>query len=266
MFSATNFFDLEDFAHKAIFAPDAPVWQALDALKGYMDSYSYPPIDRDLLPDGKPLPETVVFHDGHWRSACGLSIEYGDTNKGKLAVLQDKTRLDGATVIMAGAVLLGERFAFGRGVLVESQAMLKTPFICDDCTEIRQGAYLRGYCLAGKRCVLGHATEIKNSIFLNDAKAGHFAYLGDSILGNNCNLGAGTKFANLRFIGGNIVIRHGKQFFDTGRRKLGAILGDGSQTGCNSVTSPGTIFGRDCALFPNATATSGFHADRELLR
>ena len=266
MFSAENFFDLRDFAHAAIFAPDAPVWQALDALKSYMDNYNYPQLDRDLLPDGKPLPETVVFHDGCWRSAANLTIEYGDVNKGKLAVFAEGKRLDGATVIMAGAVLVGGRFAFGRGVLVESQVMMKAPVICGDYTEIRQGAYLRGYCLAGKRCVLGHATEIKSSIFLNDAKAGHFAYLGDSILGNNCNLGAGTKFANLRFVGGNIVIRHGKESFNTGRRKLGAILGDSSQTGCNSVTNPGTIFGRECALLPNVTAAAGYHADREILR
>jgi len=266
MFAAKNFFDLQDFAHAAIFALEAPVWQALDALQPYMDGYAYPALDRDLLPDGKPLPETVIFHDGRWRPASGLSIEYGDTNRGGLAVFAGGKRLDGATVIMAGAVLVGERFAFGPGVLVESQAMLKAPVICDDCTEVRQGAYLRGYCLAGKRCVIGHATEVKTSIFLNDAKAGHFAYLGDSILGNNCNLGAGTKFANLRFIGGNIVIRHDKQFFDTGRRKLGAILGDDSQTGCNSVTSPGTVFGRECMLFPNATALSGFHPDRKIVR
>jgi len=266
MFAAKNFFDLRDFTHAAIFAADAPVWQGLDALKPYMDGYDYPVLDRSLLPNGRPLPETVIFHDGRWRSASGLTIEYGDTNKGGLAVFDGDCRLEGASVLMAGTVLLGDRFAFGRGVFVESQAMLKGPVICDDYSEIRQGAYLRGYCLAGKRCVLGHATEIKNSIFLNDAKAGHFAYLGDSILGNHCNLGAGTKFANLRFIGGNIVLRHERQLFDTGRRKLGAILGDGSQTGCNSVTSPGTIFGRECMLFPNVTAASGFHPDRKIIR
>ena len=266
MFATKDFFDLQDFAHAAVFAAEVPVWQALDALKAYMDGYDYPALDRDLVPNGRPLPETVIFHDGCWRAASGLTIEYGDTNKGRLAVFDGERRLDGASVVMAGAVLVGDRFAFGRGVLVETQAMLKAPVICDDCSEIRQGAYLRGYCLAGKRCVLGHTTEIKNSIFLNDAKAGHFAYLGDSILGNNCNLGAGTKFANLRFIGGNIVIRHNNQLFDTGRRKLGAILGDGSQTGCNSVTSPGTIFGRECVLFPNTTASSGFHPDRKLIR
>ncbi|MDR3090484.1 MAG: hypothetical protein LBU39_11830 [Desulfobulbaceae bacterium] len=266
MFSVEKFFDLDEFAHAALFAPNAHIWQALDALKPYMDGYAYPPLDRALAPNGRPLPETLVFHDGRWRSSAGLRIEYGDTNKGELAVYDGATRLDGASVIMAGAVLLGERFAFGQGALVESQAMLKAPVICDDHSEVRQGAYLRGYCLAGKRCVLGHATEIKNSIFLNDAKAGHFAYLGDSILGNHCNLGAGTKFANLRFIGGNITVRHNKQLFDTGRRKLGAILGDDCQTGCNAVTSPGTIFGRGCMLFPNTTAPGGFHPDREILR
>jgi NDP-sugar pyrophosphorylase family protein len=154
----------------------------------------------------------------------------------------------------------------GKGVLVESGALIKEPAIIGDYTEIRQGAYLRGYCLTGKQCVIGHTTEVKHSIFLNDAKAGHFAYLGDSILGNEANLGAGTKFANLRFLPGNVLVRTKSGVLDSGLRKLGAILGDKAQTGCNSVTSPGTLIGPDGILMPNTTAASGFHAENSVIR
>lgn len=266
MLNAQHFFDLSDFTFADLFQANEFVWTALSNLKSYMDDHSYPALDRSLLPDGKPLAETIVLHEGEFLSSEDLQIEYGDTTKGKLSVSRNGEKLEGATVLMAGSVFLGDRISLGRGVLVETGAMVKSPAVIDDCCEIRQGAYLRGYCLTGKRCVLGHTTEIKHSIFLNDAKAGHFAYLGDSILGTDANLGAGTKFANLRFIPGNVVIHHEGERIDTGRRKFGAILGDGSQTGCNSVTNPGTIFGKNCILVPNTTAPSGYHPDKTLIR
>jgi bifunctional N-acetylglucosamine-1-phosphate-uridyltransferase/glucosamine-1-phosphate-acetyltransferase GlmU-like protein len=114
--------------------------------------------------------------------------------------------------------------------------------------------------------VVGHTTEVKHSIFLDHAKAGHFAYLGDSILGREVNLGAGTKFANLRFLAGNVAVRTSEGLIDTGRRKFGAILGDRAQTGCNSVTNPGTVIGKEGILMPNTTASSGYHPPRTILR
>ncbi|MCK5323501.1 MAG: hypothetical protein KAJ45_05120, partial [Desulfobulbaceae bacterium] len=174
--------------------------------------------------------------------------------------------LENATVVMAGAVLGGSRISLGAGVLVESGAFIKSPAIIGDRTEVRQGAYLRGYCLAGKRCVLGHVTEIKHSILLNDAKAGHFAYLGDSILGNNVNLGAGTKLANLRFIPGNVKVKTGEGIIDSGLRKLGALLGDHVQTGCNSVTSPGAMLGMRSIVMPNITVPAGFYKQDSIIR
>jgi bifunctional N-acetylglucosamine-1-phosphate-uridyltransferase/glucosamine-1-phosphate-acetyltransferase GlmU-like protein len=114
--------------------------------------------------------------------------------------------------------------------------------------------------------VVGHTTEVKHCLFLNDAKAGHFNYLGDSILGNDANLGAGTKFANLRFLAGNVKIRTEDGAIDSGLRKLGAILGDQTQTGCNSVTNPGTLLGKNSILMPNTTAPSGFHPARAVIR
>lgn len=266
MISAATLFDLSSFSHQNLFLADKPVWHALEYLKAYMDAFSYPKPDRNLIGNGKPLLEPVLFHEGRWINGANAKITYGDTTKGKLIVECDGLILDGASVVMAGAVLSGDQIALGKGVLVETGAMIKSPAIIGDMSEVRQGAYLRGYCLAGKRCILGHATEVKHSIFLDDAKAGHFAYLGDSILGNDCNLGAGTKFANLKFLSGTVSIRCQGKVIDTGRRKFGAILGDTSQTGCNSVTNPGTILGKGCMLMPNTTAKASFHPDKSVLK
>jgi len=113
---------------------------------------------------------------------------------------------------------------------------------------------------------VGHVTEVKHSIFLDDAKAGHFAYLGDTILGREVNLGAGTKMANLRFTGGDVPVRTPDGTLGTGLRKLGAILADQVQTGCNSVTNPGTLLGKRSMLMPNTTAPSGYHPPGSLIR
>ena len=266
MLTTKSFFDLSQFPHASLFDADTLVWEALNTLKTYMDTHHYPESNSALIPDGVPLPQTVIFHRGDYFSAADHSINFGDTTKGKLKVHKDDKELTGAAVIMAGAILIGKKIDIGEGALIEGGALIKSPAIIGDCTEIRQGAYLRGYCLTGKRCVVGHTTEVKHSIFLNDAKAGHFNYLGDSILGRDANLGAGTKFANLKFLDGNVSIRTEDGTVDTGRRKFGAILGDDAQTGCNAVTNPGTIIGKGGILMPNTTAPSGYHSPRSIIR
>jgi acetyltransferase-like isoleucine patch superfamily enzyme len=266
MLTTQSFFDASDFPDHQLFEPDNKVWQPLNDLKNYMDSYHYPKYDNVYIRNGIPLTEHIIIHKGQTLCFNDLQIIYGDATKGELEVIRAGMRLEGASVIMAGAVLSGNKIAIGKGVLIETGAMIKSPAIIGDMTEVRQGAYLRGYCIAGKRCVLGHTTEIKHSIFLNDAKAGHFAYVGDSILGNNVNLGAGTKLANLKFLPGNITVFFQGEQIDTSRRKLGAILGDGCQTGCNSVTSPGTLMAKGAILMPNATARGGYRKEKVIIR
>ncbi len=268
MLTTKSFFDLSHFTHPALFQPEKPVWEALNTLKSYMDEYHYPDLHSELSSDGEPLSHSLIIHHGKIFSSNGHIIEHGDTTKKKLKVYRKDTgrELEGAAVLMAGAILIGKYIAIGKGALVEGGATIKSPTIIGDYTEVRQGAYIRGYCLTGKSCVVGHCTEVKHSIFLNDAKAGHFAYLGDSILGRDANLGAGTKFANLKFLGGNVSIRTEDGTVDTGRRKFGAILGDDAQTGCNSVTNPGTIIGKGGILMPNSTAPSGYHKPKSIIR
>ena len=106
--------------------------------------------------------------------------------------------------------------------------------------------------------MVGHATEVKHSLLLPGAKAPHFNYVGDSILGRGVNLGAGCKLSNLRNDGREIRIHN--LGVDTGLRKFGAILGEGVQIGCNAVCSPGTVLGTDCNVWPKVTVSGGHPA------
>ena len=141
------------------------------------------------------------------------------------------------------------------GATVEPTAMISGPCFIGPKSQVRHGAYIRGSVYIGRDAVVGHTTEVKGSVFLDEAKAGHFAYVGDSLLGRNVNLGAGTKLANLKFKGDKVSILEPKTKTPvaTGLRKLGAIIGDNSQTGCNAVLSPGTL------LMPGTMVAPCFH-------
>lgn len=140
--------------------------------------------------------------------------------------------------------------SIGKGSIVDPGVYIKGPCVIGENCHIRHGAYIRGNLICGDHCVIGHDTEIKNSILLDHACAAHFAYLGDSILGNHVNLGAGTKCANLKLDHGQIYIHVEGQRIQTGLRKFGAIIGDCSQTGCNTVTNPGTLMGQNVLCYP----------------
>jgi NDP-sugar pyrophosphorylase family protein len=139
------------------------------------------------------------------------------------------------------------------GATVEAHAYISGPTYIAAGATIRHAAYVRGSVFVCHGAVIGHTSEAKGSILLPHAKAAHFAYVGDSILGRNCNLGAGTKLANLRFDSALIKLREGKEFYPTGLKKMGAIMGDNAQTGCNSVTNPGTLLLPNAILLPNTT-------------
>ncbi|MDE3270335.1 MAG: UDP-N-acetylglucosamine diphosphorylase [Pseudomonadota bacterium] len=164
-------------------------------------------------------------------------------------------RLDGE--VSPHAYLDGEGIVVEHGAVVEAGAYVRAPcYIGADC-QIRHGAYLRGNIVAGRGCVLGHGTEVKNSLLLDGAKAGHFAYIGDSLLGSHVNLGAGTKLANLKFNYKQRPIRLQIKTQDLrvviAAPKLGAILADHVQTGCNVVLNPGTVVSESGAIISSNT-------------
>lgn len=143
-----------------------------------------------------------------------------------------------------------EEISIGKGTVIEPGAYIIGPCVIGENCVIRHGAYLRGNVIVGDHCVVGHASEVKNSLLLDHAHAAHFAYLGDSILGNSVNLGAGTKCANLRFDRKEILFHYEGKKYPTGLKKFGAIFGDRTQIGCNAVTNPGTITGVDVYCCP----------------
>ena len=124
-------------------------------------------------------------------------------------------------------------------------------------TEIRPGAFIRGNVIVGEGCVLGNACEFKNCLLMDGVQVPHFSYVGDSILGNGAHLGAGVICSTLRLDQQPVVVRTDQAAFATGLRKLGAILGDGAEVGCNSVLNPGAVLGRRALVGP-AMAFSGY--------
>ena len=256
-----DFFDLEDFQHKALFADVQFVWEALAALKSYLGEKLEPNV-AGL--SGSMLTKTQVLWKGEIIEQ-GFEIEHGDATKGKLKVSRNGEELVGATVLHAGAILFDPHIYLGEGSVVEPGALIKGPTIIGNNTEVRQGAYVRGNCLIGNGCVVGHTTEVKTSIMLDGAKAGHFAYVGDSILGNDVNLGAGTKLANLKIVDVEMKLKIEGRTYETGLKKLGAILGDHVETGCNSVTSPGTLLGRASLIYPCINVPGGFYPSRSVI-
>jgi NDP-sugar pyrophosphorylase family protein len=146
-----------------------------------------------------------------------------------------------------------ELISIGKGTIIEPGVFIKGPCIIGENCVIRHGAYFRGFVICGNDCHIGHGTELKHSILLNRAAATHFVYVGDSILGSDVNLGAGVKCANLRLDRLAISIHVKKEKVKTGLRKLGAIIGDRTQIGCNSVLNPGTLIGRESFSYPLMT-------------
>ena len=162
----------------------------------------------------------------------------------------------------------------GKGTKLEPTAIIKGPAMIGENCDIRQGAYLRGNILVGNHSVIGHATEVKNSIIMNHTEAGHFNYIGDSILGNYVNLGAGSKLANLQLRSADekrkgfihpirIPLESGN--IDTGMEKLGAVLGDNVELGCNAILCPGALIGKDVWIYPGMTIPKGYYSNNSML-
>jgi UDP-N-acetylglucosamine diphosphorylase / glucose-1-phosphate thymidylyltransferase / UDP-N-acetylgalactosamine diphosphorylase / glucosamine-1-phosphate N-acetyltransferase / galactosamine-1-phosphate N-acetyltransferase len=156
----------------------------------------------------------------------------------------------------------------GKGTQLEPSAIIKGPTIIGENCDIRQGAYIRGNALIGNNCTIGHTTELKNSIIMDHTEAGHFNYIGDSIIGTYSNLGAGSKLANLQFRSADEKLKNyinsihiplDSMSLDTGMEKLGAIIGDNVEIGCNAIICPGTLIGKDAWVYPGMTVPKGYY-------
>lgn len=233
-----HYFDLENVHFSSIFDQNQPIWTVLG-----------PKIKENWIKSQIQPNANLIQTEG------GLVTKHQviDVSRGTFEVFP-------------GAFIKDQEIEIREGCVIESGAFLAGPTILGKNTTIRHGAYIRGGVITGSGCIIGHASEVKSSIFLNDAKAAHFAYVGDSILGNGVNLGAGTKISNLKITNAEIVIRTEGKEFQTGLRKFGAILGDDVQTGCNSVLNPGAMLGAQCMVYPNASVKGVVFKEKSIIR
>lgn len=230
MLRPQDFFDLEGFEFAGLFDDCDYVWEAL------------PRIGRVVL-------EYITCVDGE------------STIQGNV--------MPGAFVDDRDAVFVGE------GTTVEPGAFIQGPAVIGRNCQIRHAAYIRGHVIVGDNCIVGHASELKNAIMLDTAQCPHFAYVGDSILGRGVNLGAGTRLSNVPVLSfrdpdsghrPSIRLNIEGTDYDTGLAKFGAVLGDGVQIGCNVVTNPGCLIGRNTLIYPHVSLKKGFYAPDQIIK
>ncbi len=177
--------------------------------------------------------------------------------------------------VMAGATISDRPIYIGEGARIEPGAYVHGPAYIGAGAVVRHGAFVRENAVLLDGSVLGHASEIKNSLLLPGAHAPHFNYVGDSVLGHRVNLGAGTKLSNLGILSEKdrlsgkrplIKIPIHDEIYDTGLSKLGAIMGDDSQTGCNSVLNPGCLIGKNSLVYANLSLRKGYHPPNSIIK
>ncbi|MBQ1826347.1 MAG: UDP-N-acetylglucosamine pyrophosphorylase [Erysipelotrichaceae bacterium] len=134
---------------------------------------------------------------------------------------------------------------------VFESAYIGAPCIIGENTEVRHCAFIRGSALVGDNCVVGNSCELKNVILFDNVQTPHFNYVGDSILGYKAHMGAGSITSNVRS-DKKLVVIHGEQDVESGIKKVGAMLGDNVEIGCNSVLNPGSVIGRDSMVYPTS--------------
>jgi NDP-sugar pyrophosphorylase family protein len=163
----------------------------------------------------------------------------------------------GDFILSLGATLSPEEYDrpsenvwIAKDAVIYPSAYITGPCIIGHGTEVRPSAFIRGNALVGDNCVVGNSTELKNVILFDNVQVPHYNYVGDSILGYKAHMGAGSITSNVKSDKALVVIKDGTEAIETGRKKVGAMLGDRVEVGCNSVLNPGTVLGRDASVYP----------------
>ncbi len=192
------------------------------------------------------VPDTDWLDIGHpWDLLEANEILLKDAEDSREGVVEEGVHVKGILITKKGSIIKS-------GTYIEG-----TVFVGED-TVIGPNSYIRGTTSIGKKCKVGAASEVKNSIIMDGSNVPHHNYVGDSVIGCKCNLGSGTKVANLRLDHANVKMVSKGELVDTGRRKLGVIMGDDVQTGINSTLNVGTVLSEGCRVGPGRVA-SGFY-------
>lgn len=147
---------------------------------------------------------------------------------------------------------IGENIWIAKNAKVAPTACVNGPCIIDEEAEVRHCAFIRGNAIVGKGAVVGNSTELKNVILFNKVQVPHYNYVGDSILGYKAHMGAGSITSNVKSDKTLVVVKAKEGQIETGLKKMGAMLGDYVEVGCNSVLNPGTVIGRNSNIYPTS--------------
>jgi NDP-sugar pyrophosphorylase family protein len=153
----------------------------------------------------------------------------------------------------------------GEGTIIQEGVTIVGPAIIGRYALLGHGSYVRENCIIGNNAQLGHAVEVKGSIFLDDSKASHLNYIGDSIIGGKVNISGGAILANYRLDKKPIMVIAGENKIETGLEKFGSIIGDRSNIGVSCVLNPGTILGKNTVIYP-LISVKGVHKDNEVIK
>ena len=160
-------------------------------------------------------------------------------------------------ILMLAEGLDPERFCevsegvwIARSAKIAKSAHIGAPTVIDERAEVRHSAFIRGAVIIGKDCIVGNSTEMKNSIIFDGVQVPHYNYVGDSVLGFRAHLGAGAITSNVKSDKSRVFVERAGERTDTGLKKLGAMLGDMAEVGCNSVLCPGAVIGRYSTVYP----------------
>ncbi len=183
-------------------------------------------------------------------------------NANEILMARLKGKVEGT--VEKGAYLHGE-VVVEKGARIRSGAYIEGPTYISEGCDIGPNCYIRASTCLGPGVKVGASVEVKNSIVMSKTHVPHHNYVGDSILGERCNLGAGTKVANLRFDDKPVKVSFKGQLIDSGRRKLGVIMGDDVKTGINAMIDPGTIIFENSIIGPGATARGNIGPGSKIL-
>lgn len=159
----------------------------------------------------------------------------------------------------------GENIWIAKSATVAPTACINGPCIIDEEAEIRHCAFIRGNAIVGKGAVVGNSTELKNVILFNKVQVPHYNYVGDSILGYKSHMGAGSITSNVKSDKTLVVVKSPYGNIETGLKKMGAMLGDNVEVGCNSVLNPGTVIGRNSNIYPTSMVR-GYVAENSICK
>ncbi len=198
-----------------------------------------------LIDSGAPVSYSLL--EGRWID-IGYPWDLLKANEGLLKELKGSWEGE----VEPNVTIKGE-VAIGKGTIIKNGAYIEGPVIIGENCEIGPNCYIRPSTAIGNRAKVGNAVEIKNTIMMEGTHVGHLSYVGDSVIGKRCNFGAGTKVANLRHDGKNIKVKVKGKVIDSGRRKLGVIMGDDVHTGINTSINIGVMMEKDNCTRPGET-------------